>query len=47
MIYNSRYFLENVTVLCFQNFENIDMFKTELMFKTAIKEALYNEEVKF
>ena len=47
MIYNGRYFLENVTVLCFQNVGNIDMFKTELMFKTAIMEALYSGEVKF
>ena len=47
MIYSVRYFLENVTVLCFQKVVNIDMFRTELNFETAIKEALYNGEVRF
>ena len=47
MIYNGRYFLENVAVLCFQKVVNIAMFRTELMFKTAMKEALYSGEVRF
>ena len=47
MIYSSRYFLENVTVLCFQKVVNIDMFRTELNFETGIKEALYSGEVRF
>ena len=42
MIYSVRYFLENVTVLCFQKVVNIDMFRTELNFETAIKEALHS-----
>ena len=32
---------------CFQNVGNIDMFRTELTFKTAMKEALYSGEVRF
>ena len=47
MIYSVRYFLENVTVLCFKKVVNIDMFRTELNFETAIKEALYSGEVRF
>ena len=47
MIHNVRYFLENVTVLCFKKVVNIDMFRTELTFETAIKEALYSGEVRF
>ena len=42
MIYSVRYFLENVTVLYFQKVVNIDIFRTELTFKIAIKEALYS-----
>ena len=42
MIYSVRYFLENVTVLYFQSVVNIDIFRKELTFKTAIKEALYS-----
>ena len=42
MIYSVRYFLENVTVLYFQKVVNIDIFRTELTFKTAIKEALFS-----
>ena len=47
MIYSVRYFLKNVTVLCFQRVMKIDMFRTELTFKTAIKEALQSGEVRF
>ena len=47
MIHSVRYFLEKVTVLCFQKVVNIDMFRTELNFETAIKEALYSGEVRF
>ena len=47
MIYSVRYFLKNVTVLCFQRVVKIDMFRTELTFKTAIKEALLSGEVRF
>ena len=47
MIYSVRYFLENVTVLCSKKVVNIDMFRTELNFETAIKEALYRGEVRF
>ena len=42
MIYSVRYFLEYVTVLYFQKVVNIDIFRTELTFKTAIKEALFS-----
>ena len=47
MIYSVRYFLKNVTVLCFQKAVNIDMFRTKLNFETAMKEALYSREVRF
>ena len=40
MIYSVQYFLKNVTVLYFHRVVKIDMFRTELTFKTAIKEAL-------
>lgn len=42
IIYSVRYFLEYVTVLYFQKVVNIDIFRTELTFKTAIKEALFS-----